>query len=64
MTRKEIAQKVGDLSNEFFFLAKDDFFQGSELSPLAMVLKNYLENVSFTLDKFSDALVMESGEED
>lgn len=64
MTQKEIITKVGDLSNDLFFLTKDDFFQGSEVSPLAMVLKNYLENASFTLDKFSDALDMELGEED
>ena len=63
MTRKEISQKVADLSNECFFLAKDDFFQG-EVSPLVMVLKSYLENASFTLDKFSDGIVEESGEED
>ena len=63
MTREEIIQKVGDLSNELFFLAKDDFFQG-EVSPLVMVLKNYLENASFTLDKFSDGISEESGEED
>ena len=63
MTRKEIAQKVGDLSNEFFFLAKDDFFQG-EVSPLVMVLKNYLENASFLLDKFSEGVSDEAGEED
>ena len=64
MMQKEIITKVSDLSSDLFFLTKEDFFQGSEVSPLAMVLKNYLENVSFTLDKFSDALVMESGEED
>ena len=29
-----------------------------------IVLKNYLENVSFMLDKFSDAISEESGEED
>ena len=63
MTRKEIVQKVSDLSNEFFFLAKDDFFQG-EVSPLVMVFKSYLENASFTLDKFSDGISDEVEEED
>ena len=63
MTREEIVQKVGDLSNELFFLAKDDFFQG-EVSPLVMVLKSYLENESFTLDKFSDVISNEVEEED
>lgn len=64
MTQNGIITKVSDLSSDLFFLTKDDFFQGSDVSPLAMVLKNYLENVSFTLDKFSDALDMESGEEE
>ena len=64
MTQKEIITKVSDLSNDLFSLTKDDFFQGSEVSPLTIVLKNYLESVFFSLDKFSDALVMESGEED
>lgn len=63
MTRKEIVQKVSDLSSELFFLAKDDFFQG-EVSPLVMVLKNYLENESFTLDKFSDGISNEVEEEE
>ena len=63
MTRKEIVSKVSDLSSELFFLAKDDFFQG-DISPLVMVLKNYLENASFTLDKFSDGVSDETGEEE
>ena len=63
MTREEIVQKVGDLSNELFFLAKDDFFQGDEVSPLAKVLKDFLENTSYTLDGFADGVEAENPEE-
>ena len=63
MTHKEITVKLSDISSDLFFLTKDDFFQG-EASQMAIVLKNYLENVSFMLDKFSDAISEESEEED
>jgi hypothetical protein len=63
MTHKEIIVKLSDISSDLFFLTKDDFFQG-EASQMDIVLKNYLENVSFMLDKFSDAISEESGEED
>ena len=64
MTHREISGKLNDLSNELFFLAKDDFFQGDEVSPLAKVLKDFLENMSYTLDRFADGVEAENTEED
>ena len=63
MTHREISGKLNDLSNELLFLAKDDFFQGDEVSPLAKVLKDFLENTSYTLDRFADGVEAENPEE-
>lgn len=64
MTHREISGKLNDLSNELFFLAKDDFFQGDEMSPLAKVLKDFLENTSYTPYRFADGVEAENTEED
>lgn len=64
MTHSEIIGKLNDLSGELYYLAKDDFFQDSEASPLAKVLKDFLENTSYTLDKFAEGVEAESGEEE
>jgi len=64
MIHREIAGKVNDISGEIYYLAKDDFFQDSEASPLTKVLKDFLENISYTLDKFAEGVEAESGMED
>lgn len=64
MKHREITSKVNDLSGELYYLTKDDFFQDSEASPLTNTLKAFLENVSFTLDKFAEGIEAESGDEE
>ena len=64
MTHREITSKVNDISGELYYLTKDDFFQGSDVSPLTKVFKDFLENISYTLDKFAEGIEAESGMED
>lgn len=64
MTREKITDRLNELSYELYYLAKDEFFEGDNVSPLAKVLKDFLENTSCTLDKFAEGVEDENTEEE
>lgn len=56
MTKEELIRKASEISDEMFWLTKDDALKDDVASPMLVVLREFFQNTVFTIGTIVDKL--------
>ena len=62
MTREELIKKASDISDEMFWLTKDDSLKDGAASPMMVILREFFQNTVFTIGTIVEKLQEENGQ--